>query len=158
MKILTNIRQMTMISLLGIVFYSVSAYSNFVVTNTQGFRINNPGNIRIGQKWKGLYDIQLDNQFCTFKNVEYGIRAIGKILDTYKNKYNITLARDIIRRWAPKNENNTKKYIQFVTQYVNKKCKKCSRIDKKSYIIEAIIQYENGYQPFNHNFIIHCIK
>ena len=144
--------------MLCLIFCSLSAYSHFVVTNTRGFRNNNPGNIQIGQKWDGLYEIQLDSRFCTFKNVEHGIRAIGKILDTYKNKYHITSVRDILTRWAPNSENNTEKYIQFATKYINNKCKKCSTIDRKAYIIEAIIKYENGYQPFSHKFIKKNLK
>ena len=39
----------------------------------RGIRNNNPGNIRKGEKWKGLSPIQNDSSFCVFKSPEYGI-------------------------------------------------------------------------------------
>ena len=151
-------RHIVMMCRLFLIFYSVSAYSHFVVTNTRGFRNNNPGNIEIGEQWDGLSSHQKDKRFATFKSEEYGIRAIGKILDTYRYKYGVTSVSGILNRWAPSRENSTDKYIRFVNHYINKRCNKCSTQRRKVYIIEAIIKYENGFQPFNHRFIEQCLK
>ena len=137
--------------------YSSGSYADFVVPKTRGFRNNNPGNIEKHESWIGLSKKQTDKRFATFTHIEYGIRAMGKILDTYKNKYHITSVKGIVTRWAPKNENNAEKYTQFVKQYIDKRCSSCYAINRKIYIIQAIIKYENGFQPFNYNFIYHCI-
>ena len=56
-------------------------------------RNNNPGNIRLGDKWNGLSAHQDDGSFCQFDEVDYGIRAIYRTLVTYEDKYNIRTVR-----------------------------------------------------------------
>lgn len=48
----------------------------------------------------------------------YGFRAAFIILRRYMRKYGCETIRSIISRWAPANENNTKGYIERVSQYV----------------------------------------
>lgn len=74
---------------------------------------NNPLNIRFNpaNNWQG--QITSYKGFCVFKNNAYGFRAAYRILCTYI-KNGIDTIEDIITRWAPPNENNTEKYIQFV--------------------------------------------
>ncbi len=55
----------------------------------RGFRNNNPGNIRHGEPWLGLAEDQTDPDFCQFVSVEYGIRAMFRILETYREKYGL---------------------------------------------------------------------
>ena len=43
--------------------------------------------------------------------MEYGIRAAFCILRTYRTKYQTVCIEDIITRWAPPTENDTRKYI-----------------------------------------------
>ncbi len=57
---------------------------------------------------------QTDNSFCQFESNEYGYRAAIKILRTYNLKYGLNTISQIINRWAPDNENNTKAYIDVV--------------------------------------------
>lgn len=77
---------------------------------TRGFRNNNPGNIRHGEEWLGLAEEQTDPDFFQFVSVEYGIRAMFKILEIYREKYHLTTIDDIISRWAPPTENDTQPY------------------------------------------------
>lgn len=76
---------------------------------------NNPLNIRYSpqNQWKG--QTGQNKGFCTFKHESYGIRAAYKILCNYI-KNGINTIKEIISRWAPSCENNTKEYINFVCE------------------------------------------
>ena len=113
--------------------------------------MNNPGNIRHGDQWQGMSADQPDASFVKFKTPEYGIRAMGKILLQYR-KRGIDTVREIIRTWAPPNENNTPAYVASV-------CRSCGfgpdetlNLDDVSVmrpLIKAIITHENGQQPYS---------
>jgi hypothetical protein len=53
--------------------------------------------------------------FVVFKDMAYGVRAIGKIMASYM-KRGINTIRKAISTYAPPNENNTEQYIKFVSQ------------------------------------------
>ena len=82
----------------------------------RGIRNNNPLNIRRSKdKWQGLKPLQTDAQFCQFETMEHGWRAAFVMLTrTYYHTYRLYTIRAIINRWAPPNENNTKRYIENV--------------------------------------------
>lgn len=135
----------------------------------RGFRNNNPGNIRHGNNWLGLDQNQSDSDFCKFVSIEYGIRAIFKIINTYKTKYNLNKIKSIIYKWAPPNENDTERYVQAVVEYMNlknghdeimgiEKYTQESVINEKNScrFVQALIQYECGKCPFNMDFIKTC--
>lgn len=82
----------------------------------RGIRNNNPGNIRLGDKWQGLASVQADPSFCTFVSMEYGIRALFKILQTYWRNYQLNSVHSVISRFAPSVENNTKAYEESVSK------------------------------------------
>lgn len=133
------------------------------IIDTRGFRNNNPGNIKHGEDWRGLAERQIDDVFCTFRAVEWGIRAIHRILLTYKNAYDIVTIEQIIKRWAPAHENHTENYIdsvrdtvnRTVASYVSRTCDVWSR-DLVTETIQGIIYFENGCNPFNKEFIEKC--
>lgn len=113
---------------------------------TRGERNNNPGNIRHGDSWQGLAAAQTDKSFCTFTDVKFGIRAIAKIMLSYRNQGNVTCAA-IISKWAPPNENNTTAYVQAVAANID--VEPTAVIDVRSYdtmmpLVTAIIKHENG--------------
>ena len=84
---------------------------------TRGLSNNNPLNIRrvAGSHWKGeIVGPVEDREFCQFTTLEHGIRAAYQILDTYRRKYKAVCIEDIISRWAPPSENDTKAYIRSV--------------------------------------------
>ena len=86
---------------------------------TRGIRNNNPLNIRhSSDQWEGARAEQTDKSFVQFENMAYGYRAAWKTLESYwkyfhrtKQYYNVT---NIINRWAPPTENDTKAYIRTV--------------------------------------------
>lgn len=86
--------------------------------NSRGWRNNNPLNIRRGERWQGLATNQNDPEFCIFYDATYGYRAGAKVLMSYYRVF-AQLGRpftveNIIRRWAPANENDTENYILSV--------------------------------------------
>jgi hypothetical protein len=112
----------------------------------RGIRNNNPGNIRAYENWQGQIGVDEDN-FVIFENAEYGIRAMKKILDTKIARGDDTITA-IISQWAPHTENETDKYISFVS--LNTGIGENTAITENDYpsIINAIIFYENGKQPY----------
>ena len=80
----------------------------------RGLRNNNPGNIRLGDNWKGLKQEQADPAFCQFESMAMGCRALLKTLRTYVEKYDLRTVRRIILRWAPSIENDSDSYIRHV--------------------------------------------
>ena len=86
---------------------------------TRGQRNNNPLNIRrSADKWQGERVEQTDKEFVEFTSMECGCRAAWKVLESYWEHFRkasepFTVA-NIIRRWAPPNENDTVAYIRTV--------------------------------------------
>ena len=86
---------------------------------SRGWRNNNPLNIRRGEDWIGLSSTPRDTEFCSFLTRGFGYRAAAKVLKSYfrtltQHKKPFTV-ENIIKRWAPENENNTEAYIKRVT-------------------------------------------
>lgn len=119
------------------------------MTNARGIRNCNPGNIRRSSTvWMGMAAIQNDPSFVVFVAPEYGIRAIAKIMRSYR-ALGLNTIREVIRRWAPPSENNTDSYVSAV-------CAECSvgpddNVDLDSVmplLVKAIIYHENGSCPY----------
>ena len=119
---------------------------------TRGEKNNNPGNVRIvpGVTWLGQSDTQADESFVQFKDPAYGIRAIVRIMRSYKRQGLLTLS-EAIDRWAPPNENNSEAYVTSV-------CTQCGlgpddAVDFDTImpqLVSAIIRHENSemiYMP-----------
>lgn len=119
----------------------------------RGIRNNNPGNIRRnGDPWQGLAKDQSDREFFTFKSAIYGIRALARLLITYQDKHGLCTIETIIARWAPTVENDTKAYIQSVARHTGfspLQTLDMHRFDHLKPVVEAIIQHENGQQPYS---------
>ena len=79
---------------------------------------NNPANIRysVSNHWLGQSDP--DNGFCTFKDLDYGVRALMILLKRYINNYHLRSVGSIIKRFAPVSENPTSAYIRFVRDFI----------------------------------------
>lgn len=81
----------------------------------RGYRLNNPGNIRIGPSaWRGKITPSLDHAFETFEHHVWGLRAVAKILLAYARKYDIATIEGVIGRYAPPEENDTSAYARHV--------------------------------------------
>lgn len=96
----------------------------------RGIRNNNPLNIRIGNTWLGERDNPTDPAFEEFVTIEYGYRAAFLILRRYIRRYKKNTIASIVSTWAPASENNTQKYIDFVSQ-------------KTQLAPDAVIDYED---------------
>ena len=119
----------------------------------RGIRNHNPGNIdRTKERWQGMADDQSgDERFIVFKTPEYGIRAIGKILLSYRAKHGLHTVRGIINRWAPPVENDTGAYVRSVAKALGIQPDDEIDVRKLEYALPltiAIIIHENGRQPY----------
>ena len=84
----------------------------------RGLRNNNPGNIRInGDLFQGEVRPIKDKLFKQFTTMDYGYRAMFKILSNYFKNYKLDTIRKMITRWAPQKENHTEAYIKAVSDY-----------------------------------------
>jgi hypothetical protein len=107
---------------------------------------NNPGNIESGQGFAGetgdTYAKDRKNNkkpFVVFDSPEMGVRALAMDLQTKIKRHDGDVNK-IIEQYAPDNENDTKKYQEFVKKQVGKD--KVTTADLKSFV-EAIIKKEN---------------
>lgn len=122
---------------------------------SRGIRNNNPGNIDYhpANNWKGQlpHDKAIEPRFCRFSAPEYGIRAIMALLRNYQRKYRLNTVADLISRWAPSNENNTNAYVSGVSKALGVSPDDTVSLSDKDTAIrlaKAIIQHENGSQPY----------
>ena len=113
----------------------------------RGIRNNNPGNVVYGSQWEGLAKEQADPSFCTFVSMEYGIRALLKILLTYWRNYHLNTVHSIINRYAPPCENNTKAYVLSVANALKVAPHQTIDLSDRELIIKlakAIVRHECG--------------
>ena len=118
------------------------------LTLPRGYRNNNPGNIRINSanNWLGKVSPNTDGVFEQFSSMTYGYRAMMILIRNYIKQGYITVA-DIISRWAPKNENHTEKYINYVcnaTGFAPKTVIDPGSKLQMTALVRAIAKYENG--------------
>lgn len=90
----------------------------------RGLKNNNPLNIRRTQSmWLGEVDSlngKRDLAFCQFSSLVYGYRAAGKLLQNYQVKHKLYVLSQIIGRWAPPHENDTRAYATIVANQMTK--------------------------------------
>lgn len=120
---------------------------------TIGIRNNNPLNIRRGkQPWKGEISPTPSPSgggrgtaaFCKFSSMEWGLRAAFCLLRTYRDKYHLNCIADIVRRWAPPTENDTKTYICNVCRWTGFGGKERLTEDKWPRLVQAMARQETG--------------
>lgn len=113
----------------------------------RGIRNCNPLNIRIGNKWKGEVASPTDKDFEQFSCMHYGLRAGFILLRRYIERYHFDTVTDIISRWAPASENNTRAYINRVCERMGVSAlEKISFSDRKTMVslVDAMILNECG--------------
>lgn len=137
--------------LIVLIAVAVLGYGGYqVASGFRGIRNNNPGNIRLsGTRWAGQVPIeaQTDPEFVQFLAPEYGIRAMAKILGSYASRGVDTIA-EIIATWAPPSENDTAAYVTSVAQRTGIPVDHRITVAQWPALIAAIIQHENGEQPY----------
>nr|WP_294975048.1 structural protein [uncultured Pseudomonas sp.] len=127
----------------------------------RGIRSNNPGNIDYNPRndWQGQVGIEVGvpkPRFARFDTPENGIRALGKLIRAYQNKHGLKSIEQIISRWAPSNENNTRAYAEAVAKAVGVTAHaniNVNRIAILRPLVEAIIRHENGGNPYKNGEI-----
>lgn len=114
----------------------------------RGLRNNNPGNIRNSSTvWIGGVYPSSDKEFCQFRTMAYGYRALIKLLHNYRRLHGCKTVADFIRRWAPETENNTAGYITRVCREMQVPSSYVPDIDDKATMCAfaaAISLVENG--------------
>lgn len=114
---------------------------------SRGFRNNNPGNIRHdGVRWRGEVPGN-DRSFKMFETMGWGIRAMFHLLHNYRVLYGCDTVEKLVSRWAPPVENDTDRYVSFVSEQSGvPKDSKISTINRNVMIpvIQAMIRMENG--------------
>lgn len=123
-----------------------TAPSSVTANTTRGLRNNNPGNIISSSiNWQGK--IGTDGRFVKFDTMENGVRALARILKVYQKKYGLNTIEEFIKRWAPPVENETEKYIEFVSKNsgIDRHAKLNLSDPSQLYrIVDCIIRFENG--------------
>lgn len=122
----------------------------------RGVRNNNPTNIRKGENWKGLAEVQDDPAFCVFREPKWGIRAFCKLILNYKTFYGIETVRGIIDRFAPPSENDTTSYIEHVCLRLGVDKDQKINLHNSEVMLElckAVIRHECGVIPYGDNEI-----
>ncbi|ASC68576.1 hypothetical protein B9P52_31770 [Achromobacter denitrificans] len=116
----------------------------------RGIRNNNPGNIEKGVGFDGEIDGN-DPRFATFRSPEDGIRGLAVNLLTYQRRHGLDTVQGIIGRWAPSDENDTGGYVGEVSRALGVQADQrldLSDADTLTRLTAAIIQHENGMQPY----------
>lgn len=101
-----------------------------------------------------------DAEMEVFIEPEWGIRALVSVLLNYQRKHGLRTVEGMIRRWCPpthtfpdgrKIGQNTAGYVRFVAQQVGVPADAqidAMRPDVMRPLVKAIIQKENGQQPY----------
>jgi hypothetical protein len=79
--------------------------------------MNNPLNIEFEENkpWKGEVRPSQDYKLAQFRTMAYGFRAAFKMLYNYQYKHGCKQLEDFISRIAPPSTNNTREYVDFVS-------------------------------------------
>ncbi|MBX8878329.1 hypothetical protein HCH41_05055 [Enterobacter ludwigii] len=119
--------------------------------DARGIRNNNPGNIEYSKTNPWVGQTGDDGRFAKFETPEHGIRALGRNLLSYQRQ-GIDTVSDIVEKWAPeKDGNDTVAYIKAVCAQLGVTPDQqldASNPDTLKALCAAIIQHENGSQPY----------
>lgn len=114
----------------------------------RGIRNNNPGNlVKTATPWQGKvpHSENTDSRFEQFTSVEMGLRALMKNVQSHIKRGKNTLEK-LINIWAPTFENNTQRYINYVSRKTGFSPSEIIDADKQTLlkIAHAIVEFENG--------------
>lgn len=110
----------------------------------------NPGNIKHSpaNKWLGLTEVQPGERgFCRFTAPTYGVRALGILIQNYRDKHGCNTVTKIMERYAPPAENDVFRYAEFVSNHLGVLPDDALTFDYDCYykLVDAIHRYEAGY-------------
>lgn len=126
----------------------------------RGIRNNNPGNIRdFGIAWRGLVGRD-DAKYAIFDTPINGIRAMVIDIRTGFVRDGEDTVREIISEWSPEADNNpTSNYIAFVANALGVSADTPLSFERDiEALVKAIIQFENGMQPYDDFTIREAIR
>ena len=127
----------------------------------RGIRNNNPMNVKSSNiDWDGAAGIQTDETFVQFESPVFGLRAGAKILLNYERLHFLNTIRSIINRWAPPSDDNpTSDYVDFVAKQIGLDADMFLSVeDNLVYLLPAIVQFENGENPYRPEIYKEAIK
>lgn len=118
----------------------------------RGIRNNNPGNLKISDnRWDGKVSVSqnTDGTFEQFDEMEFGVRAMAKLIKNYVYKFGVKDLHGIISRYAPSSENNVEAYVQSVAKRAEinpHDSAKSWMVNSEDFerLIDAMIYHENG--------------
>lgn len=125
----------------------------------RGIRNNNPGNIKkSASTWLGK--VGNDGTFETFDTAENGIRAMARLLRTYRNNYGLNTIRGIIQRWTAGDSATIQN--NYVAHIVNEtgipEYGVLTGVDHYAAVVEQMIYFENGQQPYPKSLIVKAVQ
>jgi len=103
---------------------------------------NNPGNVERTQGWAGMLPdtgYGDKNRFAVFDSPQMGLRALMRDVATKIENQGGDL-REMIKKYAPKKENPTEKYYEYVRNKVGKDKVTMKDLPK---IVQGIVEFEN---------------
>lgn len=71
------------------------------MADPRGIRLNNPGHLRHGPAWRGLTPVQDDPHYARFSEPLWGLRALMRVLLTYRRRHGLDTVHRMLHRWAP---------------------------------------------------------
>lgn len=125
-----------------------------MTTTARSIRNNNPGNIRVGDPWRGLATPaemtpaqRAETEFCVFSAPKWGFRAMAVILMAYQDRHALLSVGAMVDRWAPPTENDTAAYIASVCRALG--IGRDQPVDVQDWqvmrpLVEAIARVESG--------------
>jgi len=125
-------------------------------TLPRGIRNHNPGNIEYNaaNQWLGQlpHDPSVEARFCRFQSAHYGLRALAVLLKNYYRRYGLNTVSQLIARYAPSSENNTRAYVGAVSEALRVKADSPLPLNQRTLqaLLKAIVQHENAQMPYLH--------
>lgn len=104
---------------------------------------------------------QPDQDFVTFIDPLWGLRAMAKVLLAYTILHGRRTVRAIVNRWAPTSENDTDAYVAMVARAMRVDPDAPLDLSKDvvlSDLMRAMIRHENGVQPYEPALILSAIR
>ncbi|WP_131825116.1 hypothetical protein [Salinivibrio sp. PR919] len=110
----------------------------------RGIRNKNPLNIEYSKNndWHG--QVGHDGRFAIFSSPVYGFRAAARIIANYREKHGIDTLAGVIGRWAPKSENSTDAYINYVAEQAGLAPNSVIDASNIVSVLAAMVAFENG--------------
>ncbi|MDL2319894.1 structural protein P5 [Alistipes sp. OttesenSCG-928-B03] len=114
---------------------------------SRGLKNNNPGNIRLSAtRYRGEVESD-DRAFKRFATPAWGYRAMFVLLYTYQRRHGLNTLAEMIDRYAPPCENDTRAYVGFVARTAgmppDEMLNTLSRSDMVR-VVSAMSRIENG--------------